>query len=811
MKLRTYLILFSVLLISIVMGVLIAQTKNMLNTGFFQLQEAKLSNISQLIHSLIESKKEELKNFSRAVRFNNDLSSAYLLSTETKDRNLVGDKLEKIQKDTGMDFIEILSSSGQPFVFKNHWSSELQQVIYSRKDKSGSVLLNWGGKPMLAFFAPLNLYGQTVGTLVVGSFLDKLTESEILKATDSNVQFVSDKGIQKTSQLTQQIQVLPNESASPIYVNVTLNKESGKILEQTFSNQLLWLGPVSVLVLVVLIYAFLEFGFLRKFMGIVHAVQDYASAVGKGKVHAMDLGRHHIREIDMLGRAFGQLSTALIQYERILQEKTKMEEEFGKQRALTELARQVAHDIRSPLSSLQTALEYLGDLKVNERQFSDYMNLLQLSTKRLTGIADGLLGQSGKKGVVNVSFSVHEILDELIGEFEGQMQFKGIKFVKQYHSEAAEISGDRVRFQRVFGNIIKNGMEAMNFQGQIFIFTESGKDCLIVSIKDTGPGMSPDKLEKVLAGGYTEGKEDGHGIGLKVVRDVVAEFGGQIWAESESDQGTTFFIKLPMVKKTTTQFILETRKKGPVLVIDDEPSMREQWRLILKERNRETILCASWEDFDGLSMGKESAAGCVIDYHFENSELNGIEIIKRLREQGFENLYLCTAEYWKPSLKKEAKELGVVICPKPLPKIQIREASFVKSETPTRYTSQDTSDASRGYTVLVIDDEKVIRMAWELIRERLHIETLYTFANLEALQSAKVDLSTIDIAFVDKNIEDSNYTGADIIHYLRSKNVGKVVLASGESEETLRQDPQFSHVDFIVPEKIPTSFRQFFS
>lgn len=88
---------------------------------------------------------------------------------------------------------------------------------------------------------------------------------------------------------------------------------------------------------------------------------------------------------------------------------------------------------------------------------------------------------------------------------------------------------------------------------------------------------------------------------------------------------------------------------------------------------------------------------------------------------------------------------------------------------------------------------------------------LYCFPNLESLKMSKVDLHAIDIAFVDKNIEESAFNGGDVVNYLRSKTSGKIVLASGEDEEVLKQDPQFSQVDFVVSEKVPTSFKAFFS
>ena len=89
--------------------------------------------------------------------------------------------------------------------------------------------------------------------------------------------------------------------------------------------------------------------------------------------------------------------------------------------------------------------------------------------------------------------------------------------------EAIEISGDRTKLQRAFGNIIKNAMEAMNFTGHITLQTKLENGKAVVAIRDAGPGMNEETLAKVLEGGFTKGKEEGHGIGTQVVRQAVED------------------------------------------------------------------------------------------------------------------------------------------------------------------------------------------------------------------------------------------------------------------------------------------------
>lgn len=509
-------------------------------------------------------------------------------------------------------------------------------------------------------------------------------------------------------------------------------------------------------------------------------------------------------EVGLLAKKMNELSEHVKTQEEKLAEQ-KQAETLGK------IATQVAHDIRSPLSSLQAAAQYLSQMRIEDPKGVDVLNLLELSAKRLTGIVDDLLKKHKGGREEKKDFSIHQVLDELIGEFQGQEKYRSVGFVKKYPSKAIHIHGNVTKIQRSFGNIIKNAAEAMQFEGSIALSTQENGEKVIVGFTDSGPGMSPEKLERVLQGGFTEGKTGGHGIGIKVVKETVEDHGGKFWGKSALGKGTSFFIELPRVthEAALNTFSLSLNPKEPVLIVDDVPSLREQWRLTLQDQGIKTLLCNSMEHLLRQGINKLLTKTAVVDYHYDNSEKTGEDIIRYLQDEGFTNISLCTAEYWKPSIQKLAKDLGVEICPKPLPKIAI--ASEAKKTNGVASVTTFSSNGNKGYTVLVIDDDLGIRMSWEMMKEKLGIAKLLTYANLETLQKEPFPFRDIDIAFVDKNIEGSDYAGAQVINYLRSQGVSTIVLASGEREEELRKDPQFSEIDFIIDKKIPNDFKAFFS
>lgn len=376
---------------------------------------------------------------------------------------------------------------------------------------------------------------------------------------------------------------------------------------------------------------------------------------------------------DVLAIAGNQILFALFLRDKRNQFKLEAEKE-----KLAKVTSQVAHDLRSPLTSLQAVLRHWKETTQTD---SDYLNLLELSVKRIHSIANEVLDRHGPQKPAVKVFSIHRVLDELIGEYSSS--HSGIRFQKSY-DEAISCCGNRDRIQRAFGNIIKNAVEAMQGRGEITIRTSTEDHLGVVVISDQGPGIDPEKLIQVLRGGYSEGKKEGHGIGMTVVRETISEHGGKLEADSQIGVGTTFFVKLPLaesviihspesVEEGAGALVLSVKPGEQLVVIDDDPSVQLQWELALREQKLEPFVYESYEDYLQKAAQRPLLKTAIVDYHYDNSELNGFEIIQKLKQEGFSQLYLCTGEYWKPQIQQQAKEAGAIICPKPIPKLVIRD------------------------------------------------------------------------------------------------------------------------------------------
>lgn len=109
--------------------------------------------------------------------------------------------------------------------------------------------------------------------------------------------------------------------------------------------------------------------------------------------------------------------------------------------------------------------------------------------------------------------------------------------------------------------------------------------------------------------------------------------------------------------------------KRPVLIVDDDSSLRLQWRIFFKNRACQTIEVKSGEELLGKKLDYRGIQHAIVDYNFEGSALNGFDVIEFLQQKGVERIYLCTGQHDEPEVKTRASQIGVVtVIPKPLNK-----------------------------------------------------------------------------------------------------------------------------------------------
>lgn len=242
-------------------------------------------------------------------------------------------------------------------------------------------------------------------------------------------------------------------------------------------------------------------------------------------------------EISSLQRALAAMAGGLRQAEQTRQELAVVS-------ALAESSRQVAHDIRSPLTALKfmAATEGLPE----ERRL-----LIQRAVERINEIANGLLQQGKEAARARQDTRLAETLETLVLEKKFEYRERAGLVIALLRSEG-DVEGLRARINPaelapVLSNLLNNAIEALagRARGSVSVRLTRDADHAVIEIQDDGIGMSEDVLARVGAKGFSHGK-DGSGLGLAHAIATVRGAGGRLDVESAQGEGTRVILRLPL-------------------------------------------------------------------------------------------------------------------------------------------------------------------------------------------------------------------------------------------------------------------------
>ncbi|MEE9910447.1 MAG: hypothetical protein K4571_01885 [Deltaproteobacteria bacterium] len=221
--------------------------------------------------------------------------------------------------------------------------------------------------------------------------------------------------------------------------------------------------------------------------------------------------------------------------------------------SLGQLAAGVAHEIRNPLNAISMATQRLkrdfnpAD-EAKAREFQNMSGVIRDEIRRLNGIIEEFLSFSKSRRLELRDFSVTEVLQKIVSLISEEASARGITLETKWRLSPAVIPMDINKLQQAFLNFIKNAMESISGKGTITIAVDKeNKNYIVVSISDTGCGMTAEEIEKIFSPEYTT-KEKGLGLGIPLATEIVRGHGGDIRVISRHGEGTTFEIILPREK-----------------------------------------------------------------------------------------------------------------------------------------------------------------------------------------------------------------------------------------------------------------------
>jgi PAS domain S-box-containing protein len=294
------------------------------------------------------------------------------------------------------------------------------------------------------------------------------------------------------------------------------------------------------------------------------------------------------------------------QFEQRLRKSERME-------TLGQLAAGIAHDYNNLLVVFMGSVSEIRDWLKSEKgttQESAELSLseLDLAIRSAADLTRQLLGFSRRQAVYPELLDVATVMEGAVRLLRRTLE-KRVDIEVEVAEELPKVWMDRGQFEQIITNLAINARDAMPKYGTLSIQVakeeaSEGRTNLQLTVRDTGSGMQPEVLEKIFEPFFTtKGPEQGTGLGLANVQNIVRSNGGTIAVSSVPDEGTTFVIRFPAGRSRPDGVSLEGSGSRPtggrgerILVVEDHPGVRAAIERVLVKAGYSITSAANGED-----------------------------------------------------------------------------------------------------------------------------------------------------------------------------------------------------------------------
>lgn len=425
---------------------------------------------------------------------------------------------------------------------------DVERVTPEMKEDVADILTKFSN----IFFTDINLY--TPGGMLIASSRPQVFDEGMISrkmdtkafhklSSDKNTLYIHEENIGKLNYISAYVPFRNNNNELIGYINLPYFAKQSELKKEISTFLITFININVILTALAIIIALLVSNYITRPMKLI-----------KDKLSQIKLGRKNEKIGWVRDDEIGGL---ISEYNRMIDELTESAELLAKserESAWREMAKQVAHEIKNPLTPMKLGIQYLK--KSWEDKTPDWDLRLEKFTKTmieqiesLSRIASEFSDFAKMPRVNNENIDLKNLIESAVILYQDNKQTieltssKDIPYI---------IYADKTQLLRVFNNLIKNAIQAIQDieYGKVVIEIRENSDHILILFSDNGIGISEAQKEKIFSPNFTT-KSGGMGLGLAMVKNIIESYNGKIWFESEKGKGTTFFVSMPKADNST--------------------------------------------------------------------------------------------------------------------------------------------------------------------------------------------------------------------------------------------------------------------
>ena len=333
----------------------------------------------------------------------------------------------------------------------------------------------------------------------------------------------------------------------------------------------------------------------------------------------------------------------------------------------------LAHELRNPLAPMSNMLEVVKRAKGDGEILKRAHETIERQLGQMVRLVDDLLDLNrithDRLELRRSEVELSSVIQQAVEVARPLVDAAGHKLIVELPDEPIYLNADRTRLAQVFGNLLNNSSKYTKARGSISLKAKRVDHEVVVTVKDNGAGIPPDKLSSIFemfmqVDGTSDRSQGGLGIGLTLVKRLVEMHGGSIEPRSAGEgMGSEFIVRLPILSKPTTAAeprgfrAQESQAQRHILIVDDNRDSADSLSMLLEITGNKTYLAHDGEE---ALQAIETHRPEVVLLDIGLPKLDGHEVCRRVRQQpwGKEIVFIALTGWGQPDDRRRSREAG---------------------------------------------------------------------------------------------------------------------------------------------------------